>query len=63
MIISWTEAAWEDFVYWQEYDRKTLKRILKLIKDIERNGYNGIGKPERLSNVARIIAINSIIYL
>lgn len=49
MIKSWSDDAWEDFLYWQEQDKKTLKRILELIKDIDRNQYKGIGKPERLS--------------
>ena len=49
MIKSWTDAAWEDFEYWLKRDKKTLKRILQLLKDIDRNGYEGIGKPERLS--------------
>ena len=45
----WDDKAWEDYVYWQTQDKKTLKRINELIKDIERNGVmNGIGKPERL---------------
>lgn len=48
MIIAWTSQAWEDFTYWQDKDKKTLKKIFKLIKDIERNGYSGIGKPESL---------------
>lgn len=48
MIKVWTDEACEDFEYWTKQDRKTLKRILSLIKDIERNGYNGIGKPEQL---------------
>ena len=48
MIKSWTDAAWEDFCYWQTQDKKTLRRILALIKDIDRNGYIGIGKPEPL---------------
>ncbi|WP_133580968.1 Txe/YoeB family addiction module toxin [Aureibacillus halotolerans] len=43
-----TKHAWEDYVYWQTENRKTLKRINQLIKDIERNGYKGIGKPEPL---------------
>jgi len=46
----WQEEAWEDYVYWQSQDPKTLKRINKLLKDIERNGYNGIGKPELLKH-------------
>ena len=49
MIKAFSEAAWEDYTYWETQDRKTLKRILKLIEDIDRNGYDGIGKPERLS--------------
>ena len=44
-----TEKAFEHYVYWQTQDRKTLKRINDLLKDIERNGAaNGIGKPEKL---------------
>lgn len=49
MIKAWSDEAWEDFAYWTKQDRKTLKRILTLLKDIDRNGYLGIGKPERLS--------------
>ena len=49
MIKAWTDEAWEDFEYWTREDRKTLKRILLLLHDIDRNGYTGIGKPERLS--------------
>ena len=49
MIKAWTEEAWEDFEYWTTQDRRMLKRILQLLKDIDRNGYEGIGKPERLS--------------
>jgi toxin YoeB len=44
----WFEEAWEEYLYWQTQDKKTLKRINKLLKDIERNGYNCIGKPEPL---------------
>ena len=46
----WQDEAWEDYLYWQAQDKKTLKRINKLIRDIERNGYNGIGKPEPLKH-------------
>ena len=45
----WSDDAWEDFEHWLNEDRKTLKKILNLLKDIERNGYQGIGKPEPLS--------------
>ena len=49
MIKAFTDAAWEDFEYWLKQDKKTFKRILQLLKDIDRNGYEGLGKPERLS--------------
>lgn len=45
---SWSEVAWDELCYWLNQDKKTLKRIVALIKDIERNGYAGIGKPEPL---------------
>ena len=44
----WDDEAWEDFEYWTQADRTTLKRILRLLQDIERNGYQGIGNPEPL---------------
>ena len=68
MIKAWTEEAWEDFEYWTRQDRKVLKRILQLLKDIDRNGYEGIGKPERLSGdlssywSRRIDDANRIVY-
>ena len=46
----WDDAAWEDYLYWQSHDKNTLKRINRLIQDIERNGYNCIGKPEPLKH-------------
>ncbi len=48
MLVIWDEAAWEDYIYWQSQDKKTLKKINSLIKDIIRNGNEGIGKPEQL---------------
>lgn len=49
MLKTWTERAWDDYVDWQIEDRKTLRKINALIKDIESNGVlNGIGKPEAL---------------
>ncbi len=44
----WTDEAWEDYLYWQKQDRKTLNRINKLIKSIDRNSFDSIGKPEPL---------------
>lgn len=50
MKIVWDENAWEDYLWWQQQDRKVLKRINTLIKDIARNGHEGIGKPEALKD-------------
>jgi len=49
MIKVWDDDAWEDYLYWQTQDKKTLRKINALIKDIDRNGYDGIGKPEPLT--------------
>lgn len=46
---SFTDIGWEDYLYWQTEDRKTLRKINTLLKDIERNGNEGIGKPEPLT--------------
>ena len=48
MKLIFSENAWEDYLYWQRRDKKILKRINDLIKDIQRNKYKGIGKPEQL---------------
>ncbi len=46
---TWTDQGWEDYLHWQMQDRKTLRRINELVRDIERNGVSsGIGKPEPL---------------
>ena len=68
MIKAWTDEAWEDYTYWQKQDRKTLNRINNLLKDMDRNGYKGIGKPERLTGdlsvywSRRIDECNRIVY-
>ena len=68
MIKAFSDDAWEDYTYWETQDKKTLRRILKLIDDIDRNGYEGIGKPERLSGTLseywsrRIDDKNRIVY-
>lgn len=49
MIKCFTDNGWKDYVFWQTEDKKTLKRINELLKDIERNGNAGMGKPEPLS--------------
>lgn len=48
MRVLFEDRAWEDYLYWQAQDKKTLKRINALIKDVERNSFDGIGKPEPL---------------
>ncbi|QUX94967.1 Txe/YoeB family addiction module toxin [Marinomonas sp. CT5] len=47
-LLSWTDEAWNSYVYWQTQDKKTLKRINKLITDVQRSPFEGIGKPEAL---------------
>ncbi len=47
-LLSWTDEAWDDYEYWQTQDKKTLKRINKLINDAKRSPFEGIGKPEPL---------------
>lgn len=44
----WSDKAWDDYLYWQTQDKKTLKRVNQLVKDIERNNFESIGKPEAL---------------
>ena len=48
MKIVFAGKAWEDYLYWQQYDKKTLKRINSLIKAIQRDPFEGIGDPEPL---------------
>lgn len=66
--VMWTVEAWDDYVCWQEQDRKTLKRINRLIKDVQRTQFEGIGKPEALkANLAgfwsrRIDDTNRLVY-
>lgn len=46
--LAWTSKAWQDYLYWQSQDKKTLKRINRLIQDTMSNPFGGIGKPEPL---------------
>ena len=50
MNLVFSDDAWEEYLYWQETDPQTLKRIYQLIKDIMRDPYRGIGKPEPLKH-------------
>ena len=47
-LLAWTDEAWSDYLNWQAQDKKTLKRINKLITDVKRSTFEGIGKPESL---------------
>ena len=67
-ILAWTSESWSDYLYWQTQDKKTLKRINKLITNIQRSPFDGIGKPEPLrENLSgfwsrRIDDANRIVY-
>ncbi|MBT4123207.1 Txe/YoeB family addiction module toxin [Candidatus Woesearchaeota archaeon] len=50
MIIAWAENAWDDYLYWQKIDKKILKRINDLVKDIKRHPFEGLGSPEPLKH-------------
>lgn len=50
MILSWAELAWEDYLYWQATDKKMLKCINLLVKDIKRQPFEGLGEPEPLKH-------------
>ncbi|WP_125605900.1 Txe/YoeB family addiction module toxin [Lapidilactobacillus bayanensis] len=66
--ILWSADAWEEYLTWQNEDRKTLKRINAIIKDIQRNGAQGIGKSEKLRGgltgwySRRIDKVNRIVF-
>lgn len=68
MRILWDERAWEEYLSWQAEDKKTLKRINALIRDIQRSPFEGIGKPEPLKeNLSgwwsrRIDEANRVVY-
>ena len=50
MKLIFSDHAWEDYLYWQKNDKKILRRINTLIKEIKRNPFEGIGKPEPLKH-------------
>ena len=68
-ILAWTQQAWKDYVYWQGQDRKTLKRINKIVFNSQRGPFEGIGKPgplkENLSGFwsRRIDESNRLVYI
>ena len=50
MILSWADNAWDDYLYWQKTDKKILKRINSLIKEMQRTPFAGMGDPEALKH-------------
>jgi toxin YoeB len=50
MKLTFSSAAWEDYLYWRSADKKILTRINTLVKDISRSPYKGLGKPEQLKH-------------
>lgn len=68
MGVLWEDRAWDDYLYWQKQDKRTLKKINELIKDIKRDTFEGIGKPEPLKDSLsgfwsrRIDDTNRIVY-
>lgn len=66
--LTWTKEAWSDYIYWQIQDKKTLKRINKIIDNMIRTPFDGIGKPEKLKDnlsgfhSRRIDEANRIVY-
>lgn len=68
MKLTWSEEAWEDYLYWQDTDKKTVKKINELLKDASRTPFEGKGKPEPLKhNLAgfwsrRITAEHRLVY-
>ena len=68
MKLTWSTEAWEDYLYWQDTDKKTVKKINELIKDASRTPFEGKGKPEPLKhNLAgfwsrRITAEHRLVY-
>jgi len=68
MTLLFADEAWEDYLYWLQTDKKILRRINQLIKEIQRTPYGGIGKPEPLKHALqsywsrRITAEHRIVY-
>ncbi|ARU59350.1 Txe/YoeB family toxin [Oleiphilus messinensis] len=68
-LLCWTDEVWDDYLFWQGQDKKTLKRINKLISDTKRSPFEGIGKPEPLKeNLSgfwsrRIDETNRLVYV
>ncbi len=53
MNLTFTDEAWDEYLYWQSIDKRVLKKINTLIKDIKRDSFSGLGKPEPLKHELR----------
>lgn len=68
-LLAWTDEVWRDYLFWQQQDERTLKRINRLAEDAKRSPFDGIGKPERLkANLSgfwsrRIDDTNRLVYV
>lgn len=65
--LTFAPVAWDEYLYWQTQDKKTLRRINQILKDIQRNAFDGIGKPEPLKQKdncwsRRIDSKNRLVY-
>ena len=63
MRLLWEDRAWSDYLYWQTQDKKTLKRINGLNKDIQRSTFEGIGKPEPLKKILVVCGADALMTL
>lgn len=50
MKLQFAPAAWDDYLHWQQHDRRLLERINKLIREVQREPFSGVGKPEPLKH-------------
>ena len=57
MKVLWEERAWADYLYWQMQDRKTLKRINELVKDMQRDAFHGIGSQNLCTALCQAIGV------
>ena len=60
MPLFWEDRAWEDYLFWQTQDKKTLKRINAIINDVKRNPFEGVGKPEPRRGICKDIGVAAL---
>lgn len=57
MRILWEDSAWEDYLYWESQDRKTLKRLNLLLRDIKRSPYDGMESRNLSAGIYRVYGV------